>query len=61
MSFESALERLEIIVEKLSSEELSLEKSLELYAESGKLIEFCTKTLDEAKLTIEEIFPEDKE
>ncbi len=49
LKFEEALERLEGIVEKLESEEVDLEGSLNLYDEAKILGEHCTKLLDEAE------------
>jgi len=47
--FEEALGRLEDIVEKLESEEVDLEGSLNLYDEAKLLGERCTELLDEAE------------
>jgi len=54
-SFEEALEKLEKIVEKLSDEEITLEKSVELYEEGLKLSRICSETLEQATLKIEQI------
>ena len=48
-SFESALERLEIIVEKLEAGEISLEESIELYQEGVILSKYCSQKLEEAE------------
>ncbi len=55
LSFEEALERLETIVEKLSDEDITLEKSVELYEEGLKLSKICSETLEQATLKIEQI------
>lgn len=55
MSFESALVRLEEIVETLSSKKINLDLMIELYEEGTALREHCTKRLDEAKMKIEVI------
>jgi exodeoxyribonuclease VII small subunit len=47
--FEEAMERLEHIVESLESGDLSLEKSLEMFEEGMKLVNFCSKKLEEAE------------
>ena len=54
-SFEEALVKLEKIVEKLSDEEITLEKSVELYEEGLKLSRICSETLEQATLKIEQI------
>lgn len=47
--FEEAMERLEHIVESLEQGELSLEESLEIFEEGMKLVNFCSKKLEEAE------------
>jgi len=54
-SFEEALKKLETIVEKLSNEEITLEKSVELYEEGLRLSKICSETLENAALKIEQI------
>lgn len=54
-SFEEALEKLEAIVEKLSDQEITLEKSVELYEEGLRLSKLCSETLENAALKIEQI------
>ena len=54
-SFEEALKKLETIVEKLNDEEITLEKSVELYEEGLKLSKICSETLEKAALKIEQI------
>lgn len=46
MSFESALDRLEEIVDLLESGENPLEKSLELFEEGVGLVKLCNKKLE---------------
>ncbi|MBU6338834.1 MAG: exodeoxyribonuclease VII small subunit [Rickettsiales bacterium] len=55
MDFESAMARLEEIVEILSSEKINLDNMIDLYEEGNALREFCAKRLDEAKMKIEVI------
>jgi exodeoxyribonuclease VII small subunit len=43
------LKRLEEIVDKLESEELSLDQSLKLFEEGVKLAEACGRRLDDAE------------
>ncbi len=49
MKFADKLARLEEIVNKIESGELSLEESMTLFEEGKKLIEELNKTLSEAK------------
>lgn len=55
MSFESAMERLEEIVEILSSQKISLDSMIELHEEGNALKEHCAKRLEEAKMKIETV------
>jgi exodeoxyribonuclease VII small subunit len=48
-TFESALERLDQIVSELESESISLERSLELFAEGKRLAQLCEAQLAEAE------------
>ena len=52
--FESAIERLEEITEKLESGESNLDESLKLYSEGVEIAAFCSKVLSETekKVTI---------
>jgi len=49
LSFEAALERLNEVVAQLESESVSLDRSLELFAEGKRLVEFCQAQLAEAE------------
>ena len=51
--FESALKRLEEIVKKLESGELSLDSALELFEEGIKLSRFCHTKLEQAERRVE--------
>ncbi len=51
--FESALERLEKIVQDLEQGDLPLEQSLKLFEEGVKLARVCTKRLEEAERKVE--------
>ena len=55
MTFEQAMERLEEISQALSENKVSVDESLELYAEGAKLIRFCSEKLKCVSLKIEEI------
>lgn len=54
MNFEEGIKELEKIVSTLEKEELSLEKSVELYSEGMKLSVMCKKELEKAKLKMSE-------
>jgi exodeoxyribonuclease VII small subunit len=53
LDFETALERLEEIVEMLGSGKVNLEKMVDLYEEGIALKEHCNKKLSEAKMKVE--------
>lgn len=55
LTFEQAMERLEEISDILSAGDISIDKSLELYAEGTKLIKMCSEKLKSVSLKIEEI------
>lgn len=55
LDFETALERLETIVQKLEDDSISLDESIKLYEEGIELSKLCTKTLEEAELRIEKV------
>lgn len=54
-SFEEGLERLQGILSKMQEPDTPLAESVKLYAEAADLIQYCNKTLDTAKLQMEEI------
>ncbi|CAD2075407.1 Exodeoxyribonuclease 7 small subunit [Jeotgalicoccus aerolatus] len=54
-TFEMKMTRLETIVKSLDEEEISLEKSLELYQEGIKLSQECDNILKNAELKVEEL------
>lgn len=53
LSLEQSFVRLEEILEILNSGKVSLEESLKLYEEADKLIQGCSKKLQDAEKTIE--------
>ncbi|MDR2909497.1 MAG: exodeoxyribonuclease VII small subunit [Oscillospiraceae bacterium] len=57
LSFELAIKRLDEIVASLDSGVLSLDDSLALFAEGAGLVTFCNKSLEDAKLRLNELFP----
>ncbi len=52
-TFEASFARLEEILEKLNSGNVSLDESLKLYEEADQLIVTCSKRLNEAERRIE--------
>lgn len=55
MSYETSLERLEEIVQRLESGQLPLDESLRLFEEGTRLTKVCQKRLTEAELRIERL------
>ena len=55
VTFEEAMKELNAILSRLSSEVVSLEETVELYAAAAEKIAFCDKTLKTAQLQIETI------
>jgi len=58
-NFESNLKKLEIIVDKLESGEIGLEKSVKLYEEGMKIKKICDKKLKDIEMQIKKIKIED--
>ena len=61
MTFEEALEELELIVNKLEAGEVTLEDAVEAYERGSKLKDQCQKRLNEAKMKVEKIKEKDKD
>ena len=53
VEFETALKRLEAIVENLENGELSLEAALKQYEEGVRMADICSKRLTEAEKKVE--------
>ena len=51
-SIEGAFEQLEDIIEQLSSEEISLSVSMDLYKKGVKILDKCSQTLDKTQKEI---------
>jgi len=58
-TFEQAMARLDEIAAALDTGTLCLDDSLALFSEGAQLIAFCNGSLEEAKLTLEQLFPAD--
>ena len=52
-SFEAGFHRLEEILEKINSSQISLDQSLQLFEEADRLINTCSRRLNEAERKIE--------
>ena len=52
ITFEQAMQRLEEIVDILETEEISLEKSVDLYKEGMELAEFCQTKITKAETEV---------
>ena len=55
LSFEEAFEKLNEILEKLESGEVSLEKSIEFYEEGMLLKNHCESKLEKAEMKIKKV------
>lgn len=55
VTFEDSLVRLQEISDQLESEDVGLEKSIELYEEGIKLSKYCYSVLRDAELKITEL------
>ena len=53
IAFETALKKLETIVENLENGDLSLEDALKQYEEGVRMADLCTKRLTEAEKKVE--------
>ncbi len=61
LDFETALEKLQQIVEDLEKGGLSLDKTLAEFSQGMKLLKFCHQKLDKAEKKIELMLEEDNE
>ena len=55
LTYEEAIERLELIVKKMESGKVTLDESLELFKEGSKLAAFCQKKLSENENQIKQL------
>jgi exodeoxyribonuclease VII small subunit len=55
LSFEDSYNKLEQVIQKLESGELSLEESVALYEEGIKLAAHCGRKLDDAQLKVTQL------
>ena len=54
-TFEEGMTRLEDILARMQSGEVTLAESVKLYAEAAGLVEYCSRTLDKVSLQMDEI------
>lgn len=54
-SFEAGMARLDEILAKMNDSETPLAQAVKLYAEAAQTMAYCTQTLDQAQLEIQEI------
>lgn len=60
IKFETAMKRLEEIVDELEKGELDIDKSLEIFEEGIKMSRVCSKKLNEAEQKIEKLTRDQK-
>lgn len=59
MTYEEAIQRLEIIIQKLESNEIPLEDSLSLFQEGVELSHFCHSKLENIQKKVAQIYEND--
>ncbi|MEA2109878.1 MAG: exodeoxyribonuclease VII small subunit [Pseudomonadota bacterium] len=59
-SFETALKKLEEVVEKLESGEVSLDQSLKLFEQGITLVRQCSKRLDEVESKVQVLVSDER-
>ncbi|NBI27616.1 exodeoxyribonuclease VII small subunit [Chengkuizengella marina] len=59
ITFEEAMENLEKVVSELESEDVPLEKAIDLFQEGVKLSGYCSQKLDQVEQKIEMLISED--
>jgi exodeoxyribonuclease VII small subunit len=57
LSFEEAYQRLEEVVRRLESDDLTIDQSVELYENGVRLLRHCGARLDGAELRISQLAP----
>lgn len=55
MTFESALARLGEISKSMENPDITLKNAVDLYSEAKELVDFCNKSIAEAKLSLEKV------
>lgn len=54
-TFEESMEELEKILSKMSSDEITLDESIKLYARAAELIAICNEKLNQSVVRVREI------
>lgn len=54
-NFEEGMDTLQTLLEQLSDPSTPLDKAIKIYSDTASLIEYCTSSLQNAKLEIEKI------
>lgn len=54
-TFEEAMNELEVIIQKLNNNELSLDDSIKAYEKGMALSRFCQEKLEKAKVNLQEV------
>ncbi len=57
LTFEEALDQLDRIVRELESDTVPLEQTVVLYEKASELASYCSNILEQAKLRIEQVNP----
>jgi exodeoxyribonuclease VII small subunit len=57
LTFEEALDQLDRIVRELESDTVPLEQTVVLYEKASELAAYCSNILEQAKLRIEQVNP----
>ncbi|MCR5672703.1 MAG: exodeoxyribonuclease VII small subunit [Lachnospiraceae bacterium] len=55
MTLEETFEKIDVIMEKLSDDDLPLEESFEVYKEGMGLLDKCKKIIDDVEKKVEEL------
>jgi exodeoxyribonuclease VII small subunit len=58
IKFETALQRLEKIVEQLESGEVELDKSIKIFEEGNELVKLCLEKLNSAEKKVKQLSKE---
>ena len=61
ITFEKGMERLDAIASLLSSGEVSLEQSLDLFSEAVELLDYCSGRLSQARLQVETVMKKEED
>ena len=54
-NYEEGIQQLDQLLEQLADPSTPLDKAIKLYSDTASLVEFCTQTLEQARLEMETI------